>query len=80
MDQPLSKEELIALVSKLMRAEGTGRERNEWLKLLERNVPDPDMSDLIYWPKREMTAEEIVETALAYEPIRLPPRSDRQSN
>ncbi len=38
---------------------------------LERSVPHPEVSDLIFYSKREMTAEEIVAEALSYKPILL---------
>ncbi len=40
---------------------------------LEKLLPHPGVSDLIFYPKREMTAEEIVDEALAYKPIILGP-------
>ena len=72
MDERLSKEQLIALVTKIINAEGTEEELDQYEDLLQRNVPHPEVSDLIFYPDSEMTAEEIVERALAYEPIRLP--------
>ncbi|WP_283809039.1 hypothetical protein [Tumebacillus amylolyticus] len=42
------------------------------IELLERNVLHPEVSDLIFWDKRELKAEEIVDEALAYKPIILP--------
>ena len=39
---------------------------------LEANVPHLGVSDLIFWPERgELTAEQIVDDALAYKPIAL---------
>lgn len=68
----LSRAELIALVQKIESAEGTEEEQDEWMRLLERNVPDPAVSDLIYWTFPELTPEGIVDRALAYRPIPLP--------
>lgn len=42
------------------------------METLQANVSHPEVSDLLFYPDREMTAEEIVERALAYKPIRLP--------
>jgi hypothetical protein len=46
-----------------------------WLDLIERNVPCPTgyVSDLIFWPPdgQELSAEAVVDRALAYRPIEL---------
>ena len=39
------------------------------LDMLVRSTGCPDVSDLIYWPKRPTTPQEIVDIALAYRPI-----------
>ena len=54
-----------------MNVDGTETEIDELLQLLERNVPHPEVSDLIFYPDREMTAEEVVDRALAHKPIHL---------
>jgi hypothetical protein len=41
------------------------------MTLLEENVPDPEVSNLIYWNDEELTAEKIVDKALSYKPIQL---------
>ena len=68
----MERAELIAVVQKLLNADYSSEdERHQLLALIERNVRHPYVSDLIFYPEREMTAEEIVDTALAYEPIHL---------
>lgn len=62
------KEELIKLVEKIKKCEGTEEEIDAMIKLLERNVPHPEVSDLIFWDE-EKTPQEIVELALSYKPI-----------
>jgi hypothetical protein len=42
----------------------------------KKNVPDPQAANLIFHHKPELTPEEIVEKALAYKPIILPPPDD----
>jgi len=69
----LSKKELVELVDKIMQGEGTEEEIDEMINLLEKNVPHPEVSHLIFWPEKELTPEEIVEEALNYKPILLPP-------
>ncbi|NJM09233.1 hypothetical protein HC891_28055 [Candidatus Gracilibacteria bacterium] len=76
MTHKLSKLELIEIVTRLLQAEGTEEETLQWIEVLERNVPDPNVQGLIYWPHRyglgnEPSAEEIVERALGYQAIRL---------
>jgi hypothetical protein len=55
---------------------------NFWLELHQANVPDPDVSDLIFWPNvyfkdenaPDLTPEQIVDIALSYRPTApLPP-------
>jgi hypothetical protein len=65
----MEKEQLIMLVKRIMAAGGTEEEQDRNLQLLKQHVPDPHASDLIFWPNREMSTEEIVDTALAYVPI-----------
>jgi hypothetical protein len=79
MASKLSREELVELVRRLLEAEGTDEEQHRWLTLVRENVPHPGVSDLIYYPEVQLTAEEIVETALAYKPIKLPSSFEDQS-
>lgn len=69
----MTRQELVELVAKIVSANGSEAEIAEWLQTLEANVPDPAVSDLIYWAEREMTADEIVDRARAYEVVALPP-------
>lgn len=75
----LPKEELVELVEKIMNAAGTEEEIDAMLDELRKNVPHPSVSDLIFWPEEELTAEEIVELALAFRPIVLPPSTNDAS-
>jgi hypothetical protein len=59
-------------------AEGTEVEHLELVRRFEQSVPRPGASDLIFWPSRcadapspEMSAAEIVDTALSYRAIEL---------
>ena len=72
MNINLTRHELIKLVQKIMNAEGTEYEIHNNVNILEKNVPHPEVSGLIFWPKNgEPTAEEVVNEALAYKPIQL---------
>lgn len=70
MANKLTKEELVQLVRKIANCEGTEEEIEEWMDILEENVPHPEISDLIFYPDEEMTPEEIVEKP-SYKPINL---------
>lgn len=68
----MQRSEIVELVRMIRAAEYSSEEqRNEWLTLLEAIVPHPAVSDLIFFPERPMTDEEIVEIALGYSAIRL---------
>jgi len=64
MGERLTKEQLIDLVRRLQRADGTSAEDEAWLNLLMRNLPHSDVSDLIYYSDPELSPEEVVEQAL----------------
>ncbi len=72
MKTQLTKDELIQLVKKVMNAEGSEKEIDGWLKLVELNVPHPAVTDLIYYHEEELTPEQVVDKALAYKPVQLP--------
>jgi len=64
----MTRQELIDLVGRIMRLEAKGTTFDEWVWQLVQNVPHPGVSDMIFWPDRERTAEEIVDEALAWKP------------
>ncbi len=68
MPPKLNREELIALVQKLIDNAGSEDEIAEWITQLEESVPHPAPSDLIYWSMTEPDPEEVVDAALAYQP------------
>lgn len=70
----ITRAELVELVRRVMEAEGTEHEIDFWLDMLALNIPDPEVSDLIYWPgeyfgdgdnSRELTPDQVVDIALA---------------
>jgi len=63
------KEELAALVQRIIDMRYSEEEMPDILDLLVRSTGCPDVSVLIYWPKRPMSAAEIVDAALAHRPI-----------
>lgn len=79
MNSSLNRDELIDLVRKIMDFEGIEKEVDEYIDVLEKNVPDPQVTGYIFWPSRytspprELSAEEVVDRALSYQPIILPP-------
>lgn len=71
-----TREELVNVLKKLLNVEYTEEEEPYILELLERSVPDySKLIRLMYWDDRNLTAEEIVDEALHYEPIITPPPS-----
>jgi hypothetical protein len=65
----MTKDELVVLVQKIKNADGTEEEIDAAIDLLELNVPDPNVSDLIFYD--DLTAIEVVERAMQYKPIQL---------
>jgi tetratricopeptide (TPR) repeat protein len=63
---PLTRKQLVTLVQQTMAVDGTEEEIEAWLKLIadETGASFGSITDDIYWPKQEMTAEEIVERAI----------------
>ncbi|MGW2785963.1 e9imm peptide [Streptomyces populi] len=71
----MSRAEAIALVQRIMQADYcSDDEMDDWLGRLGRALacPSGHVSDLIFWPpERELSADEVVDQALAYRPIAL---------
>ncbi|HAH18838.1 MAG TPA: hypothetical protein DCL29_07530 [Eubacterium sp.] len=63
----MSREELIELVKKIMKCEGTEEEVDNMIDILEKNVINPEVTNYIFY--EENTPEEVVDKALAYKPI-----------
>lgn len=72
MNRKLTRAEMIALVEKIRRAEGTEEEVGAMVELFDANCLHPDKNGLIFWPHGfpnnpelpEPTSEEIVDKAL----------------
>ncbi|WP_044973122.1 bacteriocin immunity protein [Ruminococcus sp. HUN007] len=71
MSDKLSREELIKLVSDIIECNGTEKEIDEMMEVVEKNVPDPNVSDLIFWNDDNLTPEQIIDKAFEYKPIQL---------
>ncbi|WP_225080028.1 e9imm peptide [Streptomyces sp. CoT10] len=71
----MSRTEAAALVQRIMDADYASEEEVDgWLDRLDRALvcPSGHVSGLIFWPpERELSAEEVVDLALAYRPIAL---------
>lgn len=73
----LSKQELKELVRGIRNREfETEKELDQLLDKFDANVPRPQASSLIYHHKPRLSDEEVVEKALTYKPIILPPPDD----
>jgi hypothetical protein len=75
----ISRAELVELARRVMKTEGEEHEIRFWLEMLALNIPDPKISDLIFWPgkyfgdgdnTREFTPEQVVDIALARAPVK----------
>ena len=78
------REELIALVDRIMRAQDDEAEEDRLVQLFEDSVTHPAATDLIFYPhehfgpeyrNRMPTPAQVVDAALAYQPIQLGPGS-----
>ncbi len=67
----LSRDEMIRLVERLKLGEGDEAEATEWVAKLEQSTSCPHISDLIFYPDEDLTAEQTVDKALTYRPIEL---------
>ncbi len=71
----MERKELIKLVERIMDPVGkTEKEIDDLIDILNTNVPHPTVSDLIYY--EENTAEEVVDKALSYKVLLLPPSTN----
>jgi len=68
----MNRAELVTLVQRIMRGDDPEEVLAAVVSQLESAVSDPDVLGYIYYPDVEMTAEQIVDKALAYKPIVLP--------
>ncbi|MGK5638901.1 bacteriocin immunity protein [Streptomyces sp. URMC 126] len=68
----MERDELVRLVRRVMDGEGADEAEHDALVAeLERNVPHPAVTDLIYHHRPELSAEQVVDAALAYRAIAL---------
>lgn len=71
----MTRAEAASLVQRIMEADyASDDEADSWLNRLDRALACPTgyVSDLIFWPpERELSADEVVDQALAYRPIAL---------
>ncbi len=72
MNKRLDREELVALVETIFRCEASEEKLEEMQGILEKNLIDLELSNYMYWSNPQMTAEEVVDKALAFKPIILP--------
>lgn len=63
----MTRKEMIALVNKIINCEGTEKEIDDMITLLEEITHCPDITNFIYYD--EKTPEQIINAALEYKPI-----------
>ncbi|MDI3390733.1 bacteriocin immunity protein [Streptomyces sp. B-S-A8] len=66
-----SREELVRMVQELIEGRLSEEEEDSLVEQLKANVSHPRVTDLIYYNDPKLTAEEVVDRALAYRPIEL---------
>ncbi|WUT97775.1 bacteriocin immunity protein [Streptomyces pseudovenezuelae] len=66
-----SREELVRMVQLLIDASLPEEEEDRLVDDLKSSVLHPRVTDLIYYNTPKLTAEEVVDKALAYRPIEL---------
>ena len=65
----MQRQELIELIRKIQRSEGTEEEADNDIGLLCRSFADPQAANYIYY--EELSAEEIADKIINYKPIQL---------
>jgi hypothetical protein len=69
----VNRDELIELVERIRSGDGSEDQEDQWVVDLKAAVADPRIADYIFWDKSDppLTADQIVDRALAYRPIEL---------
>lgn len=62
----LGRKELIELVQKIMDCNIAEQEQRDMIHLLKTSVADPNVTDYIYWFEPALSAEKVIDKALAY--------------
>ncbi len=71
MADPFGREDMVVLTQRIIDADGAEAEIGRIIELLERNVPHPAVTGLIFYSGEDRTAEEVVQRALAYRLVQL---------
>lgn len=67
--ESITDAEYLEIIKRLQTGQATGPQIDYWLRLLDINIPCPNISDLIYCSKEEMTAEQVLAKARQWRPI-----------
>lgn len=67
----MSREELVTLVSRIISAEESEEVEDKLVAQLQENVLDPEVMAYIFYSTPKLSAEEVVDKALAFRPIEL---------
>ena len=73
----VTKDDLVEIVTRLQESECPDWEDTYYLSFLQANCPDPEVSDLLFWSDKELTAEQIVERAFEYQAQPMPARRNQ---
>lgn len=76
-----TRDDLVRIVDELVQCRGDEQEQDRIDEYLDRHLPDPNWSDILYWPDNhalaagrgisDATAREVVDLAFEYRPIAL---------
>lgn len=67
MSEERDRDELLRMVERLMKGEGTERDQDRWLKQLGMHMPFREVIRLIFWSDEDLSAEQVLERILSYE-------------
>lgn len=74
----MTRDELVTLVRRIMTCDGSEEEIDLMLDRLKASVPHPRVTDLIFYASDpNVSAEAVVDEALSYEPLIIPPSKRR---
>ncbi len=71
MANEIERNQIISLVQKISNAEGSEEELYAMMDNLVSSVPHPNVIDLIFDADTDLTAEQIADIALNYQPTQL---------
>lgn len=72
----MNREEILQIVQRIMDCDGSEQEVDELIDRLEVITGHPKVVEMIFYPDKELSAEEITAELLTYTPLRLPNKNE----